>query len=786
MAAKRTRKLLVWAICLHSALIFSQTTFQKTIGGPGNEVGTWVLETSNGFVVAGHVTNTAGNQDALLIRLDASGNTIWQKRLGAGQADAFNCVVATPDGGFLAAGETRSFGAGNTDIFLVKVDGSGTVLWSKTIGDADHNDVARSVIPVAGGGFVVSGYSVFYFDTAPNSVFLRLDQNGNTIWSQTYSTGISNLLYSNYIDGNVIYASGGADAEGVFVRIDLASGNILSTKAYSGLDSEALYYQQPTQDGNLVIADHTRSAPTGTEIEMWVQKINRNNGQVLWSKVYYRANDNIRGQIERVNDGGFLLVPYDNFNTAQADALLAKIDANGNLLWSYNYGGNASDRLVKALQTADGGFIAVGDTRSNNTGGNSDLLIVKTNANGRIQGSCPKDAGIQSLNFTTSVAPAEVSQATWMQSATLTTAPLPINLLGQGFSPNTAPTIVKTIPLCPNKAFNIGGAEFFAPKLVTDTVSSLNGCDTIFSYNLTLTPFNTGIHVIGLCAGETYTIDGIAYSAPASVVDTVLSHTSSCDTLCTFVLKAWAQPTAAQTISFCTGESVMIGGQVYTQPGTVQVFIPSTTGGCDTLVTYTLLERPQPTRVASIAFCPGESVIIGGNTYTEPTTVLSTIPSTTGGCDTLVTYSLTLRPQPVRAETRGFCPGHSVTIGGQTYNQPGTVIANLASTNGGCDTIVTYTLELRPQPVRAEKRGFCPGQSVTIAGQTYNQPGTVIANLASTNGGCDTIVTYTLELRPQPVRAETRGFCPGQSVNIAGQTYNQPGTVIAKDRKSVV
>ncbi|MDO8368867.1 MAG: hypothetical protein Q7T20_18870, partial [Saprospiraceae bacterium] len=112
MAAKRTRKLLVWALCLHTLPVFSQTTFQKTFGGPGNEVATWVAEADNGCVVAGHVTNTSGNQDALLIKLDASGNSIWQKRFGAGQADAFNSVVPTPDGGFLAAGETRSFGAG--------------------------------------------------------------------------------------------------------------------------------------------------------------------------------------------------------------------------------------------------------------------------------------------------------------------------------------------------------------------------------------------------------------------------------------------------------------------------------------------------------------------------------------------------------------------------------------------------------------------------------------------------------------------------------------------------
>ncbi|MFN0213420.1 MAG: T9SS type A sorting domain-containing protein, partial [Saprospiraceae bacterium] len=231
--------------------------------------------------------------------------------------------------------------------------------------------------------------------------------------------------------------------------------------------------------------------------------------------------------------------------------------------------------------------------------------------------------------------------------------------------------------------------------------------------------------------------------------------------------------------SFCPGESVTIAGQTYTQPGTVIANLASTTGACDTIVTYTLELLPQPTLAETRSFCTGEFVTIAGQTYTQPGTVIANLASTTGECDTIATYTLELRPQPTLAETRRFCPGESVTIAGQTYTQPGTVIANLASTTGACDTIATYTLELRPQPTLAETRSFCPGESITIAGQTYTQPGTVIANLASTTGECDTIATYTLELRPQPVLAETRSFCPGESVIIAGKVYTEPGTVIA-------
>ena len=273
MAAKRSRKLLVWVLFLHSSLVFSQTTFQKTFGGSGNEAANWVTEALDGYVIAGNVTNSTGNQDALLVRLDGSGNIIWQKRFGAGQSDAFHCVVNTSDGGYLAVGETRSFGSGNVDIFLVKVNGAGAIVWCKTVGEADRNDVALGIIPVSAGGYIVSGYSTSSANSSNNSIFLRLDQNGSTVWSRTYSTNSSNLLLSNYIDGNVIYASGKADGGAAFVRLELSSGNILSTKAYSGSGMEALYYQQPTADGNLLLADHISSNSMSSDAKVWIQKV---------------------------------------------------------------------------------------------------------------------------------------------------------------------------------------------------------------------------------------------------------------------------------------------------------------------------------------------------------------------------------------------------------------------------------------------------------------------------------------------------------------------------------
>ncbi|HRI60567.1 MAG TPA: Calx-beta domain-containing protein, partial [Saprospiraceae bacterium] len=100
-----------------------------------------------------------------------------------------------------------------------------------------------------------------------------------------------------------------------------------------------------------------------------------------------------------------------------------------------------------------------------------------------------------------------------------------------------------------------------------------------------------------------------------------------------------------ENVSFCAGDSVVIDGETYTQPGTVKDTLPGMNGACDTLATYILQLLPQVSFTDTIAFCPGESVVIDGETFTQPGTVKDTLPGLNGACDTLATYILQLLPQ---------------------------------------------------------------------------------------------------------------------------------------------
>src|SRR5713101_4504904 len=118
-----------------------QTGFQRTYGGAGDDGGLSVQQTSDGGYIITGVTGSfgAGGSNVYLIKTNSLGDTLWTRTYGGSSADFGYSVEETSDSGFIIAGSTQSFGAGFSDVYLIKTNSLGDSLWTRTYGDSSRD-----------------------------------------------------------------------------------------------------------------------------------------------------------------------------------------------------------------------------------------------------------------------------------------------------------------------------------------------------------------------------------------------------------------------------------------------------------------------------------------------------------------------------------------------------------------------------------------------------------------------------------------------------------------------
>ncbi len=515
----RPGALLILLILCRVAVHGQTTTFQKLYGGADEDIGFSLLSTGDRLLVAGRTTTPgAFDPDALLMMLDADGNLLWQKSYGGALSDAFYLVTAANDGGFLALGTTRSFGQGATDLFIVKTDAAGNEQWTRTWGGAD-DDNPGSLIRVPD-GYVISSPQGTVGATS-RSFVARIDNNGNSLWEHLYTNNDVCDLRIGAAAGDTLFAVGRSGGAASFVQLDATNGSIISTKQYDGVGSDALFSLYAVPDGNFILAEATTSPSGGDTISQWTCKISR-QGDLIWSKVFTKPGTNIRGTAIPVSDGGFLMTALDLSNFAQANPMLVKLTKGGFVEWARSYGGPGTDLIFQTVQTPDGGFASVGYRTV--APGNNDIYLLKTDANGQVDGCCSQVLELIIDNFfpvpgvfplDTIPAPAFAVQQIQDQAGLLSGI--------EYCAYNETDTAQVAIELCPGQAFYLNGVGYAAPDTLTDTLVNAYGCDSIVTYTLVAVPKPQVTKNIVLCQGDAIYINGIPYTEAGTVVVSVLT-----------------------------------------------------------------------------------------------------------------------------------------------------------------------------------------------------------------------------------------------------------------------
>ncbi len=205
--------------------------WDKTYGGTGSDYLKRIVATTGGFIVAGYTNGDgAGDYDGFLIKIDSTGNIIWDRTFGGTDWDAFESVVNTSDGGFVAAGKTQSDGAGGNDGFLIKVDSSGTIVWDKTIGSTG-SDIFNTVLATTDGGFIAAGYTGGDGGGGLDGFLVKVDSSGTLVWDKTVGGSEDEWIFSviETSDGGLMTAGkspsdGAGESDGLLMKID-GNGN---------------------------------------------------------------------------------------------------------------------------------------------------------------------------------------------------------------------------------------------------------------------------------------------------------------------------------------------------------------------------------------------------------------------------------------------------------------------------------------------------------------------------------------------------------------------------------
>jgi hypothetical protein len=307
---------------------FLKFQWQKNLSASENISAADILITTKGEIFILGTSETSGKitRDIIIIKTDANGNIIWKRSYGGVNEEAARKIIKAADGNFLITGSTKSFGQGLDDVYLIKIDSFGNIIWQKTYGGASFD-----------GGMDI----------------LETDDN--------------NILLLGFTDN-----FGARDRDFWLLKLD-ARGNIIWDKLYGGDNYEEPQAVIKSSDSNYIIAGHSASFGDVYH-DAYAVKVN-SDGEIIWQKTYGAPaiHDGAEAAVALPGGGAYIIIRTDHHhhsssheNSDSENAWIIRIDNNGEIIHDKLMGGEKNDRFQHALLHKES-LIVTGFTQSNST-----------------------------------------------------------------------------------------------------------------------------------------------------------------------------------------------------------------------------------------------------------------------------------------------------------------------------------------------------------------------------------------------------------------------------------
>jgi hypothetical protein len=362
------------------------------------------------------------------------GNTVfaqpvidWSANYGGSLADRSNTGIITTDGGYIIGGYSFSSDSnvstnyGYHDCWLLKISESGDLEWENSFG-GDGPEWVHGIRQTPDGGYAFVGvngsddnYMVSDNHGSYDGWLVKLDSDGNYEWHKSYGGPLNETFYdfiqledesfvmtgacwSNTVNGIPVSNHGSCDLW--IVKTD-SQGNIIWQHLYGGYHQDDGQSIEQTPDGGFIICGTTLSDDGNVSgfhgfWDRWIVKLD-SLGNIEWTKCYGGSEADAGRDIALTNDGGYIAIGESRSidgdvigNHGGYDAWVTKIDSVGNLIWQRSLGGSDADNSCSIIQTQDEEYFIPAYTRSNDgdviaNHGLLDIWTVKLDPNGNIK-----------------------------------------------------------------------------------------------------------------------------------------------------------------------------------------------------------------------------------------------------------------------------------------------------------------------------------------------------------------------------------------------------------------
>jgi gliding motility-associated-like protein len=668
-----------------------------------------------------HYMSSSGTYDAFVSKLDPNGNFIWAKKMGgiddvdprAMIIDASGYIYIT--GTFFDRVNFNPSGSavnltsvGQADIFIVKLDTSGRLIWAKQMGGFSSDFVNSIAVDNSG-----NVYTTGWFQGGANF-------NPGGVHNLTSVGGWDIFISKLDSDGNFVWVKqigGTLNEYGTAIAVD-ASGNVYTSGHFQGtadFDPGAGIY-------NLTSAN---------EHDLFVSKLDT-DGNFIWAKKMGGQGNNLMhalsldaarnvyttGRFEATVDFNPGTGTYNLISAGSSDIFVSKLDTDGNFVWAGKMGGNSIDIGKSIFIDANQDLFITGEFQGTadfdpgagtyhlTSAGNFDKFIVKLNSAGLFNWAVRMGGG---SNISSNSIFVDENNSIYTTGQFQGTA---------DFNPGTS-----------NHNLTSGGSwDVF--------ISKLNSCIDSFKFDVTI------------CYGKGYTVGDNEYF-DAGIYYDKLKQSNGCDSIVVTTLTVSPPPETLLNITICKSKSYKVGSKEYFNSGFYTDTL-KTSEGCDSIVKLSLTVTPPPKTELSIGLCEGQTYFVGQKEYTVSGNYLDTL-STIQGCDSIVELNLSFLEYAESQNDVSICHGESYKVGNSEYFISGNYIDTLTGSTG-CDSIVKTTLTVI-EPVSTQQNArICEGDSYTFNNKTHFTSGVYSEKFISSTG-CDSISSLNLSFYP-PIEPE--------------------------------